>query len=131
MGQKVADKKRICENLDKGTFLNRNLDGALPNQDEVREELHKEYERKGTCHIYKGEKHCYCDDKKGEKCVVWDWGKDVVEQIAVAAKREKDRGYGFTFDLLQGTEAGREWLENIEEWLKNTEEKIKEEKKKR
>lgn len=135
MGQK--DQKvtqRICEDLDKGTFLNGTLDGPLPNQDEAREELHNEYEEKRVCHIYKGEKHCHCGP--GEKCVVWDWGKDVAEQILAAPKREIERSeeagkegiviprYGFACELLQKTQAGTELLKNIEE-------KIEEEKKKK
>lgn len=141
---------RICLNLDRGVFQNDTLDGpaldkdgSLADQDKIREELHEKHEEKGVCHIFKGEKYCHCETGNCK-----DWGEVVAEQILAAPKREIERSeearkeglviprYGFACELLQGTQAGRELLKNIEdgktfEELQEIlrEKKIKEEKK--
>jgi len=116
---------KICLSLDRGVFQNNTLDGPAADQDKIREELHNEYEEKKICHIYNKERHCHC----GEKCVVWDWGTDIVKQIVAAVKREmkemKEREAtvggeevvkdGFIYELLRETQVGGELLKNIED----------------
>jgi len=118
---------RICDNLDeKGVYQNDTLDGpavnkdgSLADQDKIRLEVHEGMvERKKQCHIYKGEKYCYCEENgiKKDSCV--PWAEAVLKQIE-RVEKDKDNKYSRVRKMLEDGRAMGELIEEAKAKEKN------------